>query len=220
MGTGRIYFIDCRNPTIHNDSSGRIGSDDLWTQNHMVALDAATGAVIWDQPLSAPVSPHPVVVYLCWSDDALLLLSSTSQYNTLGYATADGAKLWTKSYAWGRNHHGAHIYHPVLLGDLAIAEPNAYNIHTGALVKGNMPLRAGCSTMSGSANVVQYLHSSYNNDMRFWNPTTDATQQIRGMRSSCWLSIVSGDGMVFLPGASAGCACSFPIQTTVSFSAP
>jgi outer membrane protein assembly factor BamB len=220
MGGGRIYFIDCRNPTILASDTGRIGSGDLWTQNHMVALDAATGALVWEQPLDAPVSPTPVVFYLCWADNALFLLSSTNQYNALGYRTSNGAKHWSKSYSWGRNHHGAHIYHPVVLGQNVIAEPNIYNIHTGALVKSGLPLRAGCSTMSGAANSVQYLHSSYNNDMRFWNPTTNASQQIRGLRSSCWLSIVSGDGMVFLPAASAGCACSFPIQTTAAFAAP
>jgi len=219
IGNGRIYFVDCRNPSILASTTGRISSTDLWTQNHMVALDADTGALVWEQPLGAPVSPTPVVFYLCTSGDKLFLLSSTNQYNALAYSATDGTDLWSQSYAWARNHHGAHIYHPVLMGSRVVAEPKILALRDGAVVK-SLPTRAGCSTMSGSASTLQYLYSSYNNDMRFWNPFSDSSKQIRGMRSSCWLSIVSGDGMVFLPSARAGCACSFPVQTTVSFAAP
>jgi len=219
LGNGRMYFIDCRNTNIANSSTGRIGSTDLWSQNYMVALDAQTGALVWEKPITIPNAPQPGVIYLTWSDNGLFLLSSTSQYNARGFSTADGTQLWNASYSWKRNHHGAHIYHPVLMGDYAIAEPKAFNIHSGALLK-DLPLRAGCSTMSSSANVATYVNSSYNNEIHFWDIQSDQHKLLRGTKSSCWLSIVSGDRMIFLAAASSGCACSFPIQTTVSFSAP
>jgi len=219
IGNGRVYFIDCRNSNIAASTTGRIGSTDLWSQNYMVALDASTGALIWEKPITIPSSPQPGVIYLSWSDNALFLLSSTNQYNARGFSTADGTQLWSNSYAWARNNHGAHIYHPVIMGNYAIAEPRAFNIHTGEVQK-NLPTRAGCSTMSGAGHVATYVNSSYNNEINFWDIQSDHKTLLRGMRSSCWLSMMSGDGMIFLAAASSGCACSFPIQTTVSFSAP
>jgi hypothetical protein len=32
--------------------------------------------------------------------------------------------------------------------------------------------------------------------------------------------VISGGGMVFIPAASAGCACTFPLQSTIGFVAP
>jgi len=219
IGNGRIYFIDCRNSNIKNSSTGRIGSTDLWSQNYMVALDANTGAKVWEKPITISSSPQPGVIYLAWSDNALFLLSSTNQYNARGFSTTNGNQIWNNSYAWARNHHGAHIYHPVIMGDYVIAEPRAFNIHNGTILK-NLPTREGCSTMSSAGHVATYVNSSYKNEIHFWDIQNDNHALLRGMRSSCWLSMVSGDGMIFLAAASSGCACSFPIQTTVSFSAP
>ena len=113
------------------------------------------------------------------------------------------------------------MYHPVILSNLVIVEPFAYDLNTGAVVKSGLPVRGGCTTMSAAANTVHYINWDYSiGSPYFWDLDTDQRRQMAGTRSSCWLSVISGGGMVMIPAASAGCACRFPVQSTISFSAP
>lgn len=221
IGGGRVYFIDCRKSTIKNYASGRIDSAELFQENYLVALDSQTGALIWEKPLAVPASTYPVVLYLCYNNEKLVMLSSTTKYYVFGYSAVDGTQLWNKEHNWNRNHHGGHLYHPVIIGDLVIAEPYAYNLATGAVEKSGLPVRGGCSTMSASANTVHYINWDYSKGAPyFWDLDTDHRRQMAGTRSSCWLSVISGGGMIMLPPASAGCACRFPIQSSIIYSAP
>ena len=221
IGGGRVYFVDCRNPAIRAYGSGRIDNTGLWQNNYMVALDAVTGALLWERPLSVPTSPYPAVFYLCYAGGKLVLNSSTTQYNVFAYSATNGAQLWTRTHAWNRNHHGGHMYHPVIVGNLVIVEPFAYDLNTGAVAKSGLPVRGGCTTLSAAANTVHYINWDYSiGSPYFWDLDTDQRRQMAGTRSSCWLSVISGGGMVLMPAASAGCACRFPIQSTISFAAP
>jgi outer membrane protein assembly factor BamB len=221
LGGGRVYFVESRNPALAAQTTGRISSAALWQQNNLVALDAATGQLAWQWPLAMPVSPQPIVLFLCYANEKLVLLDSTSQYHVFCFSAADGGKLWSKSHAWLRNHHGAHIYHPVLLQDMVIVEPYAYALNDGRALKSGLPERGGCSTMSAAANVVHYINWDYNKGAPYlWDVSTDRRSPLVGTRASCWLSMVSGGGLLFIPPASAGCACRFPLQTTIAFAAP
>lgn len=221
IGGGRIYFVDCRHPNVLGYSSGRIDSNDLWKSNSLVALDARSGVLLWEKPLAVPVTPYPVVFYLSYAGERLVLNDSTTQYNVFGFSAVDGTQMWKKTHAWNRDHHGAHLYHPVIVGKQVIVEPYVYDLFTGAMLKSGLPERGGCTTMSAAANAVHYINWDYAKGSPFiWDLDTQQRREMAGTRSSCFLSLISGEGMVLMPAASAGCACRFPIQSTISYAAP
>jgi outer membrane protein assembly factor BamB len=221
IGGGRVYFVASRNATATNQPTGRITSTNLWLDLYLVALDAGSGALLWEQPLSIATSPYPAVFFLCYSAEKLLLTSSTSQFYLYAFSAQNGASLWQKNHAWLRNNHGGHMYHPVIVGSTVYQEPYAYDLTTGNILKSGLPARAGCSTMSAAANMIHTVQVNYDTAaLCFWDLPTDQRRQMVGSRASCWMSIISANGMVLSPTASSGCTCRFPLQTSIGFEAP
>ena len=221
IGGGRVYFVESRNATARSQTTGRIASTSLWQDLFLVALDAGTGTLLWEQPMTIPVSPYPVVFFLSYTGEKLMLSSSTSQYFLHAFNAQNGAALWQKNHAWNRSHHGGHMYHPLIVGNTVYLEPYAYDATTGNVIRSNLPSRAGCSTMSAAANMVHTVQLNYDSSaLCFWDLATDERRQLVGSRSSCWMSIISAGGMVLSPTASAGCTCKYPIQTSMGFAAP
>ncbi|MEI2724445.1 MAG: methyltransferase domain-containing protein [Verrucomicrobiota bacterium] len=222
IGGGRIYFAESRNATAKSQATGRITSTALWQDLYLVALDAASGTPLWQQSLTnITVSPYPVVFFLSYTGEKLLLASSTSQFYLYALNAQTGAALWQKSHAWLRDNHGGHMYHPVIVGNTVYLEPFAYDIATGNIVKSGLPGRAGCSTMSAAANMIHTVQQNYDSAaLCFWDLGTDNRRQMVGSRASCWMSLISAGGMVLSPSASAGCTCRYPLQTSIGFEAP
>ena len=72
--------------------------------------------------------------------------------------------------------------------------------------------------MSASHNTVHYINWDYDKgSMYFWDVDTGKRRLMVGSRSSCWLSLISGNGMILSPTASSGCRCRYPIQTSIGF---
>lgn len=131
LGGGRVYFIDSRNPALATEASGRIGSAALWGTNTLVSLDAATGALVWEQPITVPSVPAPIVLFLSYANEKLLISDSSGAYRLFCHSAPDGRRLWTKTHPWNRDNHGGHMYHPVIVGNLAIVEPYGYDLRVG-----------------------------------------------------------------------------------------
>lgn len=221
IGGGRIYFAESRNITANRQTSGRITSASLWQNLYLVALDASTGMLAWERPLSVSVSPYPAVFFLSYTSEKLLLASSTSRFYLYAFDAQNGAPMWQKNHAWTRDNHGAHMYHPVIVGNTVYLEPYAYDTTTGTVIKSGLPARAGCSTMSAAGKMIHAVQLNYDNAaICLWDLATDHRRQMAGSRASCWMSIISADGMVLSPTASAGCTCQFPLQTSIGFAAP
>jgi len=221
IGGGRVYFVESRNATAKSQATGRIASTSLWQDLYLVALDAATGALLWQQPLAVSVSPYPVVFFLGYTGEKLLLTSSTSQYYLYAFDAQNGASLWQKSHAWNRDNHGGHMYHTVIVGNTVYLEPYAYDVTTGSVVKSGLPSRSGCSTMSAAGNMIHTVQLNYDSAaLCFWDLATDQRRQMAGSRASCWMSLISAGGMILSPTASTGCTCRYPMQTSIGFAAP
>ena len=221
LGGSRIYFVESRNATAKSQSTGRIASTSLWLDLHLVALDAGTGALVWEQPLSVSVSPYPAVFYLSYTAEKLLLTSSTGKFYLYGFNAQNGAPVWQKSHAWIRDNHGGHMYHPVIVSNTVYLEPYAYDVSTGSVIKSGLPARGGCSTMSAAGKMIHAVQLNYDNAaICFWDLDTDQRRQMVGSRASCWMSIISAGGMILSPTASTGCTCQFPLQTSIGFAAP
>ena len=219
IGGGRLYYIETTSSSLVNAGVGRTGSADLWRNNYMVALDLATGEVIWRRPLTLPASPAPLVAFLLYSDERLITSIANSRYHVTCYSAANGGQQWSRDHSWNRNHHGGHMYHPLVVGGKVIVEPRGYELASGSVAFNSLPSRGGCSTMSAAARMAVYVDWDYDNgSFGFWNTETGARVQRAGSRGNCWLGLISGGGMVFSPTASSGCVCRYPLQTSIGYS--
>ncbi len=213
MGDGRVYFLESRHPKILNGSRGRIGAPELYADLHLVALDQESGSVVWEKPVDH--GKQPTVLYLCHWDGALVVQSSMPEdktYNLFVYESKDGSELWKHKYPWRRSDHGHHVQHPVIAGDKLIAQPEFFELRTGRKL-GDTPERKKCSTMTGAANLLHY-RDFYD---EVWDLTTGETSEWKGLRSGCWLGIVSADGMILSSESGGGCSCNFPIQLSIGY---
>jgi hypothetical protein len=217
-GGGRVFFVETRDPTVVNSATGRNGSSLLWCDQHLVAIDVASGEKVWDVPVSFPSAPVPVVFYLTYSEERLVAVVSTNRYELVSFSAVDGDELWSASHSWNRSHHGGHMYHPVILRDMVIVEPRAYDLFNGNVVMSGLPSRGGCSTMSAASDTVIYVDWDYHNgSFGFWDLDSDERIEFAGSRASCWLSVISGGGMVLSPTSSSGCVCRYPLQTSIGY---
>jgi hypothetical protein len=166
--------------------------------------------------------PYPIVLFLSYADEKLVLNNSTTQFALTCFSATNGTPLWTKGHAWSRDNHGGHMYHTVIAGTNVIVEPYVYDLNSGAVLKSGLMQRGGCSTMGAAEYTAHYCVSYYGASVFFWDLATSQSQnrQVLGMRASCWLSLISGGGMVMMPAASAGCTCGFPLQSSIAFAAP
>ncbi|MFT5489842.1 MAG: hypothetical protein ACI8V5_000181, partial [Limisphaerales bacterium] len=157
----------------------------------------------------------PTAIYLSYARDTVVVQSSLPKdktYNLFVYEAKDGVELWRNKYPWRRSDHGHHVQHPVIAGDKLIAQPEYFELRTGKKL-GDTPDRRKCSTLTGAANLLHYR--DFNDEV--WDLTTGKTSEWRGLRSSCWLGIISADGLILASESGGGCSCNFPIQLSIGY---
>ncbi len=218
---GRIYFVESRDPEVERHPSGQVGISDLWDVQYLVALNADTGAILWQQPIS-PVEGVPVF-YLVYANNTLILVSSnssTSKYYLYAYDADTGkAKAgWSSnpvSHTWTTDNHGGHIQHPVVIGNKLYLEPKGYNIDTGADLGVTIGGRSGCATRAGTTGALVYRGSG--RQVAMWDISSGAVTAWDKVRPSCWLSTIPAGGMVLSPEGGGGCSCNEWFQTSMGF---
>lgn len=218
IGDGRVYFVEANSSSLRNQPTSRISSSSLWSNLSLVALNQQTGNKVWSKTININKSSYPVVFFLAYAKNRLVLSYTTNRYYVDAFSSSSGSKIWSKNHSWNRDHHGGHMYHPLIVGDAVIVEPYGYKLSNGAVAHRGLPARGGCSTMSASRNTVHYINWDYDKgSMYFWDLDTNRRRLMVGSRSSCWLSLISGNGMILSPTASSGCRCRYPIQTSIGF---
>jgi outer membrane protein assembly factor BamB len=231
---GRVYCVESRNPEAMRDEDGRIPVEVLLaSEAYVIALDAATGELLWEEPVDLPNARN--ILYLVASPDGKLVLTtsvdapgSTARYFLRVLDGGTGDEVWRADHLHvkGGLYHGEQVHHPVILGDRLVAEPLIYNLDNGAVINpdgGASPWQINrpghsCGTMSGAGD---YLFFRAN------NPTMlDLTDQASGAerftrlaptRAGCWINVLPAQGLVLIPEASASCVCSYALQTSMAF---
>lgn len=229
-----VCFFESRNPSTQSRAGERIGLRDLTaTAFYLVQLDPATGATRWEQLLDLKECEN--ILYLSASKDALVIVgsgispSNDALYHVRVLDRASGRERWRASHPNGKPGelgHGEQVHHPVILGDLLVAEPVFYELATGKPFNpdgqpGHWPIvRPGhsCGTLSGAGRALFF---------RANNPTVlDLEKSVRGnsrftrlapSRPGCWINIIPANGLVLIPEASAGCVCNYSLQTSMAF---
>ncbi len=216
LGGDRIYFVE--NPTFPFDT-GRAEKPELYKGAQLVALDAKTGKRLWHKPLAIGGLGIAEALYLSYSDGKLVLLDSANKaYHTFAFSAKNGNELWHRTHPWKRDHHGGHLYHPVIVRGMVIVEPFGYDLATGDVKLSEMPERGGCSTLSAAKDALHFINWDYDKGSLYtWDLTSGSQRKFSGSRGNCFLSFISGSGMMLLPTASGGCSCRYPNQVTLGF---
>jgi outer membrane protein assembly factor BamB len=188
----------------------------------LFALDAERGRVVYEEELDLTGMQHALFVSV--RDDHLVLMTShTLEDDVSGFqvqvrSASDGTLRWsthTPNNGSGSSH-GEQVHHPVLLEKVLVAEPRAYDLASGEILSDGewwMTKRRGCGTISASADTL-YFRDHNPRARRIDGQTVHVTSI---SRPGCWINILPAAGLVLLPEASAGCVCSFPVQTSMAF---
>jgi SAM-dependent methyltransferase len=211
----------------------------LWTDElHLVALDADTGTKLWEKALKTGAGGDPiiadgdVVFYLLYAESAgveyVILESSNSdaeKFFLYSYAVTNGGC----NYQWQANHSytdgKVRMKRPIVVGDAVYLFPKAYSLAgTGdhASFRSDFP-RAACGACSAAGNVLMgsFTESAgkwpWNKRIGMWDAETSTASYWSTIRPGCWISTISGGGMVLAPEQAGGCACGMWFNTSVGW---
>lgn len=213
LAGGRIYFVECRNPSVKDAAERRIGSPELWQDQVLVALDAETGSTAWEHPLQT--QPGDVVFYLAHSRDRLVVTASTNgQYHVYGLSAERGEPVWEQQFSWpgGKGDHGKAMSRPAIVGDHVYVRPAVMALADGAL----SPLRipdGKCGTYACTADALIFRTLT----VSMWNRHSGALTDWRRLRPDCWLSTIPAAGMLLSPEGGGGCSCGTWLETSIGF---
>jgi outer membrane protein assembly factor BamB len=216
FGADRVYFVESRNATVKSHLSSRVGLSELWTEQYLVALNAADGARAWEQPLNT--SDGTVTFYMMYAPDNILLIASsgTHGYQLSAYDATQGTRRWSATHDWYNDNHGGHMQRPVVVGGSVFYVPREYDLLTGAVLDssaGNR--RSGCATYAASTGALLYRGSGGHTAME--DVETGSFTQWDRLRTSCWLNFTPAGGMVLNPEGAGGCRCNGWMNTSLGF---
>lgn len=235
MDAARLYFVESHSPQALADTTGKVTLEVLGQQEpQLVALDAGTGAVVWEKPIDLAHYRH--ILYLSVTDGVVLMTGSENRenrawYNLAAFRAEDGAPLWQAGHPNGNcgvnGDHGEQIHHPVIARGIVFAEPVAYDLHNGARVtplgapgEWTLPPREGCGTLSASASTLYFRdgHPCALNLAADENGALSKGVRLNTIaRTGCWINMVPADGLLLIPEASSGCSCPYPLQASFAY---
>ena len=211
LGGGRLFFIESRSEAVKALDSGRAGNE-LSQERFLVSMDMESGGALWERPYNQ--TDATFVMYLMYTDDRLVAVNSSNQWDLYAYGTSDGEFQWEQHYPWIRDNHGGAMVHPAVIGDQLFAEPKILNLASGEVVRDVPEREHGCGTVAASAHTILWRDGEHG----MWDFDTDKRTVWSDFRPGCWLGMISANGLLLAPESSAGCWCAGqPLQTSVAF---
>ena len=214
IGQGKIYFVESRSTEFKNSDTGRIGSQHLWSDQYLVALNAGTGEKLWEEKIDT--ADGTVVFFLACSGDSIIIASSLSgQYHLYCYGGGDGTLNWQASHKWTSDNHSGHMQHPVVTAGHVYLEPCGYDLKTGKLVTDKMGRHEGCATYAATPHAL--IYRGRGRCISMWDIKTEQVSNWANLRPSCWLSVIPAGGMILAPEGGGGCSCGNWLETSLAF---
>lgn len=192
------------------------------------ALDLRTGKPVWETPVDLTGCAAHVLTGMA-SRGVLVFCASHSNGHywpqflggeyasraAVALSTDDGSLLWAKPLGYR--------IRPLIVEDKLIAEPWAFDLHTGEQITRTNPItglqspwqfeRPGhhCGTISGSPNGLWFRSWSF----AYYDLIADqGTEHFAGQRAGCWINMIPANGLLVCPEASSGCVCLVSIHAT------
>ena len=211
-----IYFLECRHQEVLDQSSRRIAAAALWQELYLVSLDAQTGELVAETPLSA--APGHVACYLAYSDQHLVLVTSANKsYHVFAFSADTCDQLWDATFPWGKGKadHGSHLSRPAIVGNKVFVRPAVLDLQTGKRLPLSIPV-GGCGTYAATESALFFRAGSGKNSAVWDSKTGEYTTWSR-LRPDCWLSTIPAGGMLLSPEGGGGCSCGSWLETSIGF---
>ncbi len=209
----RVFLVECRHPAIIEGKQRRVGGENLWQRQYLVALDAQTGMLLWESPIDT--EDGTVVFYMAHSKNRLVIVSSTGgKYHVNALSDKDGQPAWNQSFGWpgGKGDHGKAMSRPAIVGDRVLVRPMVFSLTDGTPQSQHMP-GGGCGTYGCSTNAVFFRSGT----VTMWSPETGGSSTWKRLRPDCWLSTIPAAGMLLSPEGGGGCSCGTWLEASVGF---
>lgn len=227
VGAGRVYCVESTNPASRDAADGRIPLDVLLGRgSNLVALDAATGKVLWKRPAGLEALQH--VVFLSYADETLVITGTKNviendkprvRYDLCAFDAASGERLWQSTQRPVPDHilegpHGEQVQHSAIVGDVIYNTGFALKLRTGEPFEGWKWQKSDkCGVLSASARCG---FSRFSNPTMFDFRSGEAMALTSVTRPGCWINILPAGGLILIPEASSGCTCYYSIQTSLA----
>ncbi len=194
----------------------------------LTAVDTQTGEKKWSQPIKTKVFEK--VLFLSVANGIVVVSGSQYtpidgkkmiRYEFMGYAVEDGKQLWTTSekpsYDWVLNgEHGEQTQHPMIIGDVIYGPGFAINLKDGTPYQGwKWSKSHKCATVCGSTNFAFSRFTNKKTPNMFNLKDGKRVELTKASRPGCWINILPVGGLILIPEFSAGCTCSYSIQTSM-----
>ena len=211
LGKERAYFVECRNTKLKAADARRIGANELWKDQYLVAVNLKTGTKQWEQPIDT----HDGVTMfsLASSGDTLALVASgAGKFHAYTYNATDGSSKWDHGFDWpgGKYDHGKAMSRPAIVGNTLYVRPKAFDLATGNVLDKTVP-GGGCGTYACTENGIIFRSSN----VTLWNAQSGKSSSWSRLRPGCWLSTIPASGMLLSPEAGGGCSCGNWLETSI-----
>jgi len=206
IGDDQVFLID--RPLALFDRSQEKPNEQQPT-GVLIALDAKTGTQQWrnDQQIDGTtlsLSPEYRKLLMSYQPTRFSLASEIGGRLAV-FATDKGEMTWSKDATYASR--------PLINDYTVYAQGGAWDLLSGEEKPFNFGRSYGCGILAGSRHMMVYRSATLG---YFDLLKNEKTENYGGMRPGCWLNALPAGGLVLVPDASAGCACSYLNQSWVA----
>jgi outer membrane protein assembly factor BamB len=177
----------------------------------LVALDAKTGEVAWKGERDA----FGTVLSLSPQHDALVMSYQSTRFKLpsevggkiAAYRASTGKQLWQKD--------AKYITRPLINDKTIYAQGGAWDLVTGEERGFELKRSYGCGQLAGSKHMLLFRSAT----LGYLDLSRGSgVENYGGIRPGCWINALPVGGLVLVPDASAGCACSYQNRSWMALS--
>ncbi|MDG1892089.1 MAG: PQQ-binding-like beta-propeller repeat protein [Verrucomicrobiota bacterium] len=232
----QVFFVESHSQRARNNPSGRVRLSTLLEgEAYLVSISLESGKPLWKHRLPASLLKCQNILYLMANLESLVACGSflneanDTTYQVARFHMETGLLTWETSHARGKagqTFHGEQLHHPVIMGDMLVAEPFLYGLSDGSSPQVTAHsnrwtlTRPGhsCGTLSAGGSCL-FFRATHPTVLNLNGPQgqADAPIPLAPSRTGCWINIIPAGGLVMIPEASAGCVCHFSLQTSMAF---
>ncbi len=230
VAEGRMLFIESGNTNTLSDADGRLSLADLLNPSaFLVALDAATGRLLWREKVDLTCMHH--ILFLS-AAEGKILVSGTQyvrngakkkvRYELKAYTAENGEFLWENTQVPDYDHvldggHGEQVQHLAIRNGVIYGPGFACRLSTGDRHDGSVWHKSHkCTTISLSDRCAFSRFSKEKNPFMFDLDSGKSYRLTTITRPGCWINMIPAGGLLLIPEGSAGCTCEYPIQTSMA----
>ncbi|MEK6259188.1 MAG: PQQ-binding-like beta-propeller repeat protein [Planctomycetota bacterium] len=217
IGAGRVFLID--RPLSDDDKwDGSDKSTKLppvtnvkHPPGQLIGLDAATGKQIWKSDRDA----FGTMLAFSPQHDALLMGYQSTRFklpSEVGgrlavFRGSTGKPMWDKE--------AKYVTRPLINDRTIYAQGGAWNLLSGEEQPFTLNRSYGCGQLAGSKHMLLFRSAT----LGYLDLTRGSgVENVGGIRPGCWINALPVGGLVLVPDASAGCACSYQNRSWMALS--